>query len=124
MWATTATAGLVAGGLTVAVMCRRRQEAPLLTPRALRKRLHRVHSATDAVHLLQRMASRAPTEDVAMHLADAIAHDGVDEVLVVRLSELHRLHGADMGATGYAINMIWGVILEGIASSNVIIYTD
>ena len=124
MWASSVTVGLVAGGTAAAVMYRRHQDTLPLSLLATSQRLHGVHTASDAVRLLQHMARRAPTEDVAMQLCDALEHYGVDESLLVRLSNLHRIHGADNGARGYAINMIWGVMLNSIGRDRVVIYVD
>lgn len=112
------------GGVTLAVCYRARRDAPLLTSGAVCSSLHRARSVADLVRLLQRMARRAPTEDLATRLAAAFEEDGVDEALVVRLSQFHRDYGADNGAKGYAVNMVWAILLQGIANGRVVIYSD
>lgn len=124
MWTSTlAASGVVAGGVALAVAYRRRSDPPL-SACALSCDLQRARSASDVVRLLQRLARRATTEDIAVQLAGALEQDGIDEAVLVRLSRLHRLHGEDNGATGYALNMVWGIVLQGVADGTVVIYAD
>ena len=75
----------------------------------------------DLVCLLQHLAARRPTEDLAAHISAAFERNGVTERCLQRLSNLHRVYGADLGLAGYAINFVWSLLMEGVIEGGVVI---
>ena len=83
--------------------------------------LDHIHTIDDAIHLLQKIASRKPTEDVVEELEKRLIDNGITEEALLRLSKLHRQYANDDGIHGYAINQIWSMVLHTVQTKNVII---
>lgn len=75
-------------------------------------RIERVHSIHDVICLMQDIARRSPTEDVADKLVDAITYKPLSDEAMHRISRLHIQFGSNLGIQGYAINMLWGPIVS------------
>lgn len=82
-----------------------------------------IRTIEDVVHTLGCVARHQSTEAMAEAIHEAIAAHGIRESTLCRLSELHRRYGSDDGCYGYAINMLWSLMLDAV-SSGAVIYVD
>lgn len=125
MWTTTCvTAAAGVGGTAYWYSCVRREKWRPDSSDTLSQRLHEIRTVDDVIGVLQRVAHRSPTEDVAAKLSEAFELCGVDEELLKRLSDIHRKHGGDLGVRGYAINMLWSVLISSVAEGKVVILAE
>ena len=79
------------------------------------QKIENIKKIQDAVRLLQNIARRAPTEDIAALLTNTVITHGIRENAAIRISRLHTQYGGDQGTNGYAINMLWScIVMAGI----------
>ncbi len=68
-----------------------------------------IYTIEDAVEWTRRIPSESADELMSFIATQTRT---VDEPVMVRLSHLHRRYGNDLGQNGYAINSIWGCIVD------------
>ena len=124
MWCYTAVGFTLAGGALCIATTHHRKQHDIVGTDSLVDRIEKIRTIDQVVRLLQTLAYRSPTEDVVSHICEAIEMHGIAEAAVDRLSRLHRHHGNELGARGYAINLLWSTVLEAIASHNSILIVD
>ena len=107
---TSGTIGLAAASLTAYRYCRKHRIACQC--------IDDVHTIEDIVHWLHALADETPTTDgMSEAIVEHVCLHGINESTVKRISRLHVQYGADDGAAGYAINVMWSAILHAIAST-------
>ena len=116
MWYATAGVAIVASSTFIATR--------VLSPTKLSARLDHVTSIESLVQLLKAHAVKRSTEDVVSDIVVAIEEEGLSERALMHLSSMHKQYGRDMGARGYAINLVWSSITHAIQTGPVVIWVD
>ena len=117
-WCYTAIAGLsTAGTIVIVRSAYRYNEHRSDNPGAL----DRIKTIHHVVRLLQDIGRLRPTEDMVEEIERRLVADGIYESTLIRLSNLHKQYGDDLGRDGYAINMLWSTIVGAIERQEIII---
>tara|TARA_B110000046_G_scaffold158354_1_gene170282 strand:+ start:632 stop:1003 length:372 start_codon:yes stop_codon:yes gene_type:complete len=85
------------------------------------ERIETCETVEQLVSVLQNIGGQASIEELTTLLSASLETHGVTEACLEKLSSMHKVHGADMGLCGYAINFVWATILEGIVGGRVVI---
>jgi len=77
----------------------------------IHKRIEQIKEIEDVIKLLQFLAKRNPTEDVADKIVNNLNKYGLSDNTIQRLSRMHMKYASDYGVKGYAINMLWSCVV-------------
>ncbi len=90
--------------------------------RSERMTLEAITDIEQAVRFVQEMSlAQDTTENIVGEISNSIRENGIPEMTVQILSDLHRRYGSDNGIHGYAINLIWSTIVIELANDAVIL---